>query len=275
MESSTCCEVSIALLTLPTEIRMRIFYLALLPVSIHIEADIRTSAPTYSSLQLTCQSIREETRLLPFQKFPLDSPAHFGTNLSTTIASLRRMQPWQVKAIRRIDLSLMGSVFEIFEAGRVITSLCEGSDLQQLNIQLTARDVMMPMADSVTGMRKALDVDNSPVFTELIKNRTSIANLRRLNVLLQLGPNFKDDYDNMWAEAWQGDLQKKLNAASGVTLVDVQVSIKRCPKLASIMQAYFTALADDFDWAGSAGEVVAVQASIGAQLLDLHTSQGR
>jgi hypothetical protein len=275
MDASTCCNNSSVLLKIPAEIRMKIFYVALLPISTHIEADIKTAAPTYSSLQLTCRSIREETSLLPFQNFPLDSPAHFGTNLSTTIASLRRMQPWQVQAIRRIDLSLMGSVFEIFEAGRVITALREGSDLQQLSIQLTARDVVMPMADAVTGMRKALDIDTSPVFTELIKNRGALANLRRLNVLLQLGPNFKDDYDSKWAEAWQEDLQNKLNAASGVTSVDVQVTVKRCPKLANIMQAYFTALADDFDWEGSAGEVVAVQASIGAQLLEMHTSQAR
>lgn len=316
MQSSSDHSRINTLLTLPSELRIDILRLALHPLSTHVEPDIKTAASTYVALQLTCRSVREDTSLPPFRYLPLISPMDFGSDVSTTVDFLRSLRPWQISAIKTVNLCLMGSMYEIFEGGKavaylkneqdainvatagmspdVICALADGlieeeleldsqahpedvlqqsSGLQELNIQITARDVVTPMADAVVGMRRSLDVDASPVFAELIKGRTSLPNLRKLDVLLQLSPNFKDEYHESWALGWQADLQNKLNDVSSLAAVQVNVTVKRCPKLVSVMQEYFTALAGDSDWWED--EVDSVPDTMGSQLMDLHTDLGR
>jgi hypothetical protein len=116
------------LLNLPPELRSRIFHFALLSFHPSTTPSLHACASTYLSLQLTSGAIRHETCLLPFRLLPVSEPAVFGSNISTTLRFLGKLRPWQVGAIRRVEISMLGSVFESIEARRVLKYLNVGGE---------------------------------------------------------------------------------------------------------------------------------------------------
>ena len=306
---------SLSITSIPPEIRSRIFYFALSPDSVSTTATIKTSAFNYPSLQLTSRLIHNESQVVPFHSFPLALPAIFGSNASATLEALRRMKRWQIKSIRRVELSIIGSVYEGPEAGRVIRFLKDGNDdgkgtvdmacdklanvglspdvavcfekastrvsaeshedeanqlniqeeseLRELDIKITARDIMNPNAESAVGMEKMLDLESSALFKGLIDGVATdkFNSLRRISINVDLGASLKDQYGKEWAEEWKSQLQQKLNSRT----IQLEVDAHHMPEKADTMQGYCKALGGDEDWWGSEYDAINAMMSMPLQ----------
>lgn len=340
-----CCP----LFNLPPELRHRIFYLCLLPSSPSTPATIKTAARTYLSLQLTSRLVNTETHVLPFQNIPLALPCNFGTNATALLSSLRKMKQWQIHAIRAAEVSVLGSVYDAEEAGRVVRLLRDGvedsrdrwnriglspdvaivfgeggrwgeeqqgkekedgrigsgsgSELRELSLTITARDVMAPMADSGVGMEKILDLEKSPFFVELTKSvaEGKFRMLRKVAVNVELGPSLKGAYPKEEVTDWEAKLWSKLNLArhdEGVgdspgdgkrdsdtqhARMEVKVHAIFKPSPLTFAAEYFTALGGDGGWwvgntsatMGLTGTASTTWGGVGVAMMSLSAPAGR
>jgi hypothetical protein len=236
----------IPILYLPLELQQLIYHSSLSWADNSKRSTLQTSGKTYLSLQLTCRLIQQETLELPFQLFPLSFPVDWGTNSYSMLHCCHLLQAWQLKMIRRAEIAILGCNFDAGEGRKVLQYLMNGnegdfpsvgqSELSEIEITITARDVLTPAAEGVKGMAETLALDTSPVLSELINGVRSqkLKALRRVVVKANLGMDVGDQYDQDWVAQWKDSLVKKLNrdvhedeATLVEQVIEVEVSFNR------------------------------------------------
>ena len=139
-----------------------------------------------------------------------------------------------------MDLCLIGSIYEVSVAGRILELLSRGhavlldedpsdkrtydSDLRELKVVVMGRDVMTPNADAYIGLAKALEAGNG-----LWKEVSRMEDLRRLRVEVQVadGEMLGEEDMEMFRDGLVGELSEE---------VDVKVEVK------VVKRWYWTAL---------------------------------
>ncbi len=181
-----------------------------------------------------CRQLHHETRLLPFQVNLVSAPAGMGSNTTATKEFLDRLKPFQRCAIRKLELHLLASVTEAWslrsilrsiaddadpvEHRRFISSRCVGrmdnthtekqqdtvpmgadahgsSDLRELTIFITTRDLLLAHAESSIGMQHMLtvpsDLSARPITpfactaSWVTEGLVYLASLRRLTIVIE------------------------------------------------------------------------------------------
>ncbi|ETN38588.1 uncharacterized protein HMPREF1541_06625 [Cyphellophora europaea CBS 101466] len=226
---------------LPAEICSEIFAYALAPVK---DSDIRT-IPCLNLLA-ACKQIHNETCLLPFQSNTISLPAITDSSTSASLSLLQRLSARQLRAVRGLNLQVVGSVLDATAAAKVLRLLRLGNDqwdltldsaarflpryegdLRELSITVSSRDIAVPLADGRTGLQKTLDPASSPLMSWLPAFQT----LRKLQLRVRVMS------DQQFPKELRDQLQLTLEARMPETQVQTQFEALSGPD----------AFVDDFD----------------------------
>jgi hypothetical protein len=142
----------------------------------------RQSSINAPALRL-CRQLHHETCLMPLQINVVDCPEIMRSNTTDTQRLIEELRPFQRRAIRRLRLRLLASVTEVWSL-RVILRLiadsstsscaieaaeapgdfdcCSDSDLRELSIFVTTRDLVLAHADSLGGLRHFISTTPDP-----------------------------------------------------------------------------------------------------------------
>ncbi|OAL31601.1 hypothetical protein AYO20_08144 [Fonsecaea nubica] len=206
------------LLSLPYELRQRIFQYAFMTSSENFPPQARSpsrapnavgdgynvSGPGSSTRGgnnkivqslLVCRQLYQETRLIPFQVNCVKCPAVMGSNTLATKRLIDALQPFQRRAIRRLELHLLASVTEAWSLRSILRSIAgvtetetnctlrqsgggtgdeisfdgnaetdkrpekdSDTSLRELSVHMTTRDLLLAQADSMVGLLHMLMV---------------------------------------------------------------------------------------------------------------------
>jgi hypothetical protein len=183
-----------ALLALPPELRHKIFILvvAFTPATVVDPRTLLSCAfhgicRSDLSILLTSRQIHAETRLLPFQCNKFAFPLWFGSSVFAAIRFLKALRPFQVDALRHVELKLTRADLGVL--GRV-EDLCgllviggggEGCGLQRLEILLDDEGGICE--DYAAGRGDLLDVERGWIECGLARLR----NVKRLRIDVESG----------------------------------------------------------------------------------------
>jgi hypothetical protein len=155
--------------------------------------------------------------------------------------------------IQRVEISILGCSFDAGEGQKVLQFLMNvnesgvssagGSELSEIEITITARDILTPAAQGVSIMPETLALDTSPIFSELISGVKSqkFRSLRKVTVKANLGLDAGNLSDPKWVAGWKDSLEEELNRDRNEAcqtlqkrVIDVEVSFNRSPNPATM-----------------------------------------
>jgi hypothetical protein len=121
---------------------------------------------------LISQQLYNEVQLLPFEVNTIGTLPVMGSNLASTTRFLNGLAPVQRRSIRKMWLHLLASVNETWALRSILQSLGNEktdtgkgefgeSELRELDIFITSRDLLLAQADSLTGLLHLLAVPSS------------------------------------------------------------------------------------------------------------------
>jgi hypothetical protein len=122
---------------------------------------------------LISPQLYDEMQLVPFEVNTVGTLPVMGSNLASTSKFVNGLRPVQRRAIRKLWLHLLASVNEAWTLRSILQSTAGrgdrgdlddgsgGSDLQELEIFITSRDLLLAQADSLTGLLHLLAVSSS------------------------------------------------------------------------------------------------------------------
>lgn len=177
---------------------------------------------------LLCRQLHYETRLLPFQVNLVRAPAVMGSNTTATKDFLERLKPFQRSAIRKLELHLLASVTEAWSLRSILRSIADvsdsvehrrflperctknfdnslterqqegilvgasvhgNSDLRELTISMTTRDLLLAQGESLAGLLHILTVPSTTPFacaaSWVTEGLSYLRSLRRLSIVIE------------------------------------------------------------------------------------------
>ena len=136
-----------------------------------------------------------------------------GSNLIATEQFLKALQPFQRNAIRSMKLQLLGSVTETWSLRSVLRALAHisnspgRSDLRELTVVITSRDLLLAGADSRVGLLHVLAVplasgacsrssnSSGHIASWITEGLALLRALRRLKIVIEISASVGSQLD--------------------------------------------------------------------------------
>jgi hypothetical protein len=238
-----------------------------------LELTSQRSASDNVEALLLCRQIHHEARLLPLQINVIECPAIMGSNTALTKSFLDSLKPFQRGAIRKMKLHLLASVPEAWSLRSILRSVADisnsnekqgiaqdhclsgygtsytrtrydkpartsghgKSDLRELTIFITTRDLLLATTDSLIGLLHVLAVP--PASNSWQQHTASVAHtaswisegliylssLRRLNITIEASTSVASDLIS-GEHMYFSDL---VNSVLPLVAVDIRWKVRR------------------------------------------------
>lgn len=213
-----CLQQTCLLLSLPTELRNKIWTLVL-QFDPSAERIVLKREQNPLNLLQTCRQIYHEGRLIPFHINYFSAHASSLSNVASLQKILTGLHPWQRHAIRKLDFRFITSVKEASAAADVLQWLwqnggenlhedslaqCKSLELTELKLSIVARsNWLLPFGDVVEESDYCFHVETDPWISN------GLIQLPGLKILkINIKKPAADGFSSGQCESFRNDLRR-------------------------------------------------------------------